>query len=206
MSVLVETPLGDLEVDLYVDEAPKECLNFLKLCKIKYYNWCLIHRVLKNYMLQTGDPTAAADPTTSTGARTGVGVGGVSIWGHTEGHQSRYFLKNPKNRIKHKHFGQLSLVAANDLHGSQFLITLREDVDHLDGTHAVFGEVAEDSHDVSSITFYLDTSAIFPPFKLGAPRPAGRRPVKSMMYFVAGAAAHTYIANFFFSFSNNLGV
>ncbi|KAF4092054.1 hypothetical protein AMELA_G00016530 [Ameiurus melas] len=45
MAVLLETTLGDIVVDLYTEERPKACLNFLKLCKIKYYNYCLIHNV-----------------------------------------------------------------------------------------------------------------------------------------------------------------
>lgn len=38
MSVLIETTLGDLVVDLFVKERPNTCKNFLKLCKVKYYN------------------------------------------------------------------------------------------------------------------------------------------------------------------------
>lgn len=68
MAVLLETSVGDIEIDLYVDEAPKECLNFLKLCKTKYYNFSLFHRVLKNFIAQTGDPTS-------------IGRGGECIWG-----------------------------------------------------------------------------------------------------------------------------
>ncbi|KAG7244166.1 hypothetical protein INR49_004239 [Caranx melampygus] len=45
MAVLLETTLGDIVIDLFTDERPKTCLNFLKLCKIKYYNYCLIHNV-----------------------------------------------------------------------------------------------------------------------------------------------------------------
>lgn len=96
MAVLLETSLGNLEIDLYTDEAPKgeivmgngshlvlECLNFLKLCKIKYYNFSLLHKVMvswlsppyltrpfyqKNFTILTGDPT-------------GTGQGGISVWG-----------------------------------------------------------------------------------------------------------------------------
>ena len=45
MAVLLETSLGDLAVDLYVKEAPKECLNFLKLCKVKFYNFSLVDKL-----------------------------------------------------------------------------------------------------------------------------------------------------------------
>lgn len=42
MSVLIETTLGDIVVDLFIKERPNCCRNFLKLCKIKYYNLCQV--------------------------------------------------------------------------------------------------------------------------------------------------------------------
>ena len=45
MSVLIETTLGDIVVDLFVRERPNCCRNFLKLCKIKYYNLCQIFNI-----------------------------------------------------------------------------------------------------------------------------------------------------------------
>jgi peptidyl-prolyl cis-trans isomerase-like 4 len=45
MSVLIETSLGDIVIDLYTKECPLACENFLKLCKIKYYNNCLFYEV-----------------------------------------------------------------------------------------------------------------------------------------------------------------
>lgn len=68
MSVILETSLGDITIDLYVKECPNTCKNFLKLCKIKYYNNCLFHNIQKDYIVQTGDPT-------------GTGKGGESIYG-----------------------------------------------------------------------------------------------------------------------------
>jgi peptidyl-prolyl cis-trans isomerase-like 4 len=50
MSVLLETSVGDLVIDLFVDKCPKTTLNFLKLCKIKYYNNCLFYDVQKDYI------------------------------------------------------------------------------------------------------------------------------------------------------------
>ncbi len=57
MSVLVETSLGDIVIDLFVDRCPIASKNFLKLCKTKYYNFCLFHNVQKGSLVQTGDPT-----------------------------------------------------------------------------------------------------------------------------------------------------
>jgi len=68
MSVLLETSLGDITIDLYTERAPKACTNFLKLCKIKYYNFVLFHNVQAGFMAQTGDHTA-------------TGKGGESVWG-----------------------------------------------------------------------------------------------------------------------------
>ena len=52
MSVLLITSLGEIVIDLYVDDCPKACTNFIKLCKIKYYNNCLFYNVQKDYLAQ----------------------------------------------------------------------------------------------------------------------------------------------------------
>ena len=135
MAVLIETSLGDLVLDLYVDERPKTCLNFLKLCKIKYYNFCLFHSVQRNFIAQTGDPQ-------------GTGEGGESVWGVIHGESKKTFDAEIVPRIKHAKAGTVSMVNDGyDRHGSQFFLTLREELDYLDGKHTVFGEVAE-GHDV----------------------------------------------------------
>ncbi|XP_048452524.1 peptidyl-prolyl cis-trans isomerase-like 4 isoform X3 [Rhincodon typus] len=131
MAVLLETTLGDLVIDLYTEERPRACLNFLKLCKIKYYNYCLIHNVQRDFIIQTGDPT-------------GSGRGGESIFCKLYGDQARFFEAEKVPRIKHKRKGTVSMVNnGNDQHASQFLITVGENVDYLDGVHTVFGEVTE---------------------------------------------------------------
>lgn len=55
MAVVIETTLGDLTVDLYLEERPKTCLNFLKLCKTKVYNCSLFHTVQPDFIAQTGE-------------------------------------------------------------------------------------------------------------------------------------------------------
>ena len=57
MSVLVETTLGDIVIDLYLDECPRTTTNFLKLCKVKFYNGVHFHNIQKDHSIQTGDPT-----------------------------------------------------------------------------------------------------------------------------------------------------
>ncbi|XP_069581988.1 peptidyl-prolyl cis-trans isomerase-like 4 isoform X1 [Ranitomeya imitator] len=131
MAVLLETTLGDIVIDLYTEERPRACLNFLKLCKIKYYNYCLIHNVQRDFIIQTGDPL-------------GTGRGGESIFSKLYGDQACYFEPEKVPRIKHKKLGTVSMVNnGNDQHGSQFLITIGENLDYLDGVHTVFGEVTE---------------------------------------------------------------
>ncbi|XP_037598749.1 peptidyl-prolyl cis-trans isomerase-like 4, partial [Cebus imitator] len=127
----VESTLGDVVIDLYTEEWPRACLNFLKLCKIKYYNYCLIHNVQRDFIIQTGDPT-------------GTGRGGESIFGQLYGDQASFFEAEKVPRIKHKKKGTVSMVNnGSDQHGSQFLITTGENLDYLDGVHTVFGEVTE---------------------------------------------------------------
>eukprot|EP00947_MAST-08B_sp_MAST-8B-sp1_P006674 g6674.t1 len=74
MAVMLETSLGMLVIDLYVEETPNACKNFLKLCKTKYYNNHLVFNVQHDFLLQTGDPTA-------------TGKGGTSIYGKLYGEQ-----------------------------------------------------------------------------------------------------------------------
>ena len=57
MAVIIETSMGELTIDLHTDLCPMATKNFLKLCKIKYYNNVIIHNVQKDFMIQTGDPT-----------------------------------------------------------------------------------------------------------------------------------------------------
>ncbi|KAL4232788.1 Peptidyl-prolyl cis-trans isomerase-like 4 [Mactra antiquata] len=131
MAVLLETSIGELTVDLYTDERPTCCKNFLKLCKIKYYNFCLFHSVQRNLVAQTGDPT-------------GSGKGGESVYGLLYGDQAKYFDMEFSPRLKHKKVGTVSMVNnGSNMHGSQFFITLGENLDYLDNQHTVFGEIGE---------------------------------------------------------------
>ncbi|KAK1417961.1 hypothetical protein QVD17_27097 [Tagetes erecta] len=131
MSVLVVTSLGDIVIDLHTDRCPLTCKNFLKLCKIKYYNGCLFHTVQKDFTAQTGDPT-------------GTGSGGDSIYKFLYGDQARFFQDEIHLDLKHAKKGTIAMASAGEnLNASQFYITLRDDLDYLDGKKTVFGEVAE---------------------------------------------------------------
>ncbi|KAI0371629.1 cyclophilin-like protein [Pilatotrama ljubarskyi] len=141
MSVLFETSLGDIVIDLETDACPKTCQNFLKLCKVYYYNLNAFFNVSKDFLAQVGDPTA-------------TGTGGESIWSliaSQKGEKApRYFTPEFVPRLKHKQRGTVSMAVApavGEEHkggcGSQFFITLGENIEYLDGKHAVFGHVVE---------------------------------------------------------------
>lgn len=134
MSVVIETSIGDFTVDLFIDSRPKASFNFLKLCKIKYYNYCLFSDIKKNYVARTGDPTH-------------TGSGGESIYAFDESSRSKkkYFSAEKVPIIKHNKRGLISMINnGHDKHGSQFLITLSDNLDHLDRQgHTVFGEIVE---------------------------------------------------------------
>jgi peptidyl-prolyl cis-trans isomerase-like 4 len=153
-SVLFETSLGDIIVDLETIKCPTVSLNFLKLCKSYYYNFCLFHNVIPNFIAQTGDPT-------------GNGGGGNSIWYNLPKNsldfQSEPFFKPPRKelgistRLKHDSIGTLSMAMSQTSQqeggdgiggiGSQFFFTLgnneNENLDYLDNKHVVFGKVIE---------------------------------------------------------------
>ena len=78
MAVLLETSLGEICVDLRVEETPLAAKNFLKLCKLKYYHNHLFYNVQQNFLAQAGDPTA-------------TGKGGTSVYGLCGGAARRYF-------------------------------------------------------------------------------------------------------------------
>ncbi|ETI42829.1 hypothetical protein F443_12119 [Phytophthora nicotianae P1569] len=135
MSVLVETTLGALVLDLFVEDCPLACTNFLKLCKTKYYHGCLFFNVQENFMVQAGDPTA-------------TGTGGDSIYGKLYGAQARFFedeLPKTKGRSHEDRSGLVGMASSSaNQNASQFYITTRaEDMAYLDDQHTIFGEVAE---------------------------------------------------------------
>ncbi|KAF2169213.1 hypothetical protein M409DRAFT_20436 [Zasmidium cellare ATCC 36951] len=148
MSVLLETSAGDITVDLYLAEAPKCCENFLKLCKIKYYNYSPVYNVQPNFSFQSGDPL---------GPESKDSDGGASIWALPDGATKRAakperakFRPEFSSKRKHTERGTLSMATtaskANPderVASSQFIITLGDNIEQLDGKAAIFGEVVE---------------------------------------------------------------
>lgn len=121
--VVIETTEGTVEVTLKPNIAPKACENFLKLIDKKYYDGVSFHRVIKNFMIQGGDPK-------------GNGTGGESIWGkpfEDEFHPSTVFDKP----------GVLAMANSGPhSNGSQFFITTAE-TSWLNHRHTIFGEVTK---------------------------------------------------------------
>lgn len=115
--------------------------SFLKLCKLKYYNFSPVHSVQKNFTFQTGDPLGPDAPESD---------GGSSVWGLLDGPSKRTFPLEASRKLKHLERGTVSMAtvpAKNDpdqrLAASQFIITLGDNLDYLDGKAVIFGKVVE---------------------------------------------------------------
>lgn len=125
--------MGVIEIELYPEIAPISVENFLKLCKSGFYNGTFFHRVIRNFVIQGGDPTG-----------TGMGGPGWNIKGE-------FASNGVKNDLKHTR-GVLSMARAGhpDSAGSQFFI-MHADAPHLDGDYAAFGKVTSGMDVVDSI-------------------------------------------------------
>lgn len=123
---VIETVRGTMEAELYVDEAPGTVANFEKLANSSFYDGTKFHRVIKDFMIQGGDPYSK----TGKGP---VGTGGPG-----------YSIKCETDHNVHRHVaGTLSMAhAGKDTGGSQFFICHRPQP-HLDGVHTVFGQVTK---------------------------------------------------------------
>ena len=158
---IMHTNMGDIKIKLFKDLVPKTVNNFTELSKSGYYNGIIFHRVIKDFMIQGGDPT-------------GTGMGGSSIYGEKFEDEFSVELHNIR--------GALSMANAGpNTNGSQFFIvqanTIPEgmadqmkqltdrgfpeeaiaDYEALGGTpwldfkHSVFGQVFEGMDTVDSI-------------------------------------------------------
>lgn len=146
----IKTTMGDIKVKFFPSEAPKAVENFTKHAKDGYYKGVIFHRVMKDFMIQGGDPT-------------GTGMHGESIWGQP--------FKDEFSSKLHNYRGALSMANSGpNTNGSQFFIVQVGSVDQnsidfmnqnhfssqvieqykklggtpwLDGKHTVFGQVYE---------------------------------------------------------------
>ncbi|XP_052823964.1 peptidyl-prolyl cis-trans isomerase-like 1 isoform X2 [Octopus bimaculoides] len=127
----VNSRMGSITFELYWKQAPKTCRNFAELSRRGYYNGTKFHRVIKDFMIQGGDPT-------------GTGRGGASIYG-------KHFEDEFSDDLKHTGAGILSMANSGpNSNGSQFFITLAP-TQWLDGKHTIFGRVSTGISVVQSI-------------------------------------------------------
>ena len=119
--IFVKTTKGDFTIQLFSKEVPKSCENFIEHCKTGYLDKCIFHRVIKGFMIQSGDPT-------------GTGTGGESIWGG-------YFEDEFKKQLRHDRPYTVSMANSGpNTNGSQFFITTVP-CPWLDNKHTVIGRV-----------------------------------------------------------------
>lgn len=120
---IIHTTMGDIHCKLFPKECPRTIENFCVHSKNNYYNGHVFHRVIKGFMIQTGDPT-------------GTGTAGESIWGGE-------FEDEFHPTLKHDRPYTLSMANAGpNTNGSQFFITVIP-TPWLDNKHTVFGRVSK---------------------------------------------------------------
>ena len=127
-SATFDTSKGEIVCDLFAKDAPKTVNNFVFLAREGFYDGTVFHRVIKDFMIQGGDPT-------------GTGRGGPG-----------YRFEDEVKDNPHKHqVGSLSMANAGpNTNGSQFFIT-HVVTDWLNGKHTVFGQVKSGQDVVNSI-------------------------------------------------------
>ena len=122
MSLTFFTSHGNLKFELFCEEVPTMCENFLALAASDYYNGTIFHRNVPEFIVQGGDPT-------------GTGKGGESIYG-------RYFDDEIIEDLKHKR-GSLSMASlGSNKNASQFFISYGSN-ESLDGKYSIFGQLVE---------------------------------------------------------------
>jgi cyclophilin family peptidyl-prolyl cis-trans isomerase len=115
----MRTNQGDIVLELFDEDAPKTVDNFKKLAGQGFYDGVIFHRVIRDFMVQGGDPT-------------GTGTGGPGYTFEDEFNQHKVVR------------GALAMANAGpNTNGSQFFIVTTAEAPWLDGKHTVFGRVVE---------------------------------------------------------------
>jgi peptidyl-prolyl cis-trans isomerase B (cyclophilin B) len=123
----IHTNHGPIEVELYDEDAPKTVENFRKLAGDGFYDGVIFHRVIKDFMIQGGDPT-------------GTGTGGPG-----------YTFEDEFNEHKVERGALAMANAGPNTNGSQFFIVTTAEAPWLDGKHTVFGRVTGGMDAIDSI-------------------------------------------------------
>lgn len=132
--VVIEMENGkQIKLELYPDKAPVTVENFLKLVKDGFYDGLIFHRVIKDFMIQGGDPQ-------------GTGMGGAK-----DKIKGEFLMNGVPNDIKHER-GVISMARAQNPNSasSQFFIVHKDSL-FLDGQYAAFGRVVEGMDTVDEI-------------------------------------------------------
>ncbi|CUM66443.1 uncharacterized protein PRCAT00004107001 [Priceomyces carsonii] len=118
--------IGNLEIGLFGLVVPQTVHNFVELSKMSQgygYKGCKFHRIIKDFMIQGGDFSK------------GDGTGGYSIY-------DKGSFKDENFELKHNKLGRVSMANAGpNTNGAQFFIATNDDLNWLDGSHVVFGQL-----------------------------------------------------------------
>jgi len=126
-TAVMHTNHGDITLELFDEEAPKTVANFKKLAGDNFYDGVIFHRVIKDFMVQGGDPT-------------GTGTGGPGYTFEDEFNEHQVVR------------GALAMANAGpNTNGSQFFIVTTDAAPWLDGKHTVFGHVVDGMEVVDKI-------------------------------------------------------
>lgn len=125
--IKLKTTHGPIEIELWPKETPKACRNFVQLCLEGYYDGVIFHRIVPDFIVQTGDPS-------------GTGTGGESIY--DEG----VFDDEINARLKFSRRGLVAManLGTRNTNTSQFFFTLAR-TDELQDKHTIFGSVIGDT-------------------------------------------------------------
>jgi peptidyl-prolyl cis-trans isomerase B (cyclophilin B) len=126
-TAVMHTNRGAIEIELFDDDAPKTVENFRKLAGDGFYDGIIFHRVIKDFMVQGGDPT-------------GTGSGGPG-----------YTFEDEINDNKVVRGALAMANAGPNTNGSQFFIVTTAAAPWLDGKHTVFGQVTSGMDTVDAI-------------------------------------------------------
>lgn len=136
MKVALKTNRGDIVLEMMEADAPKTCANFVKLAKEGFYDGTKFHRVIRDFMIQGGDPETKDD-----GAMARWGTGGPG-----------YKFEDEIHAHNHNAVGTISMANAGpNTNGSQFFINVADN-NFLDEKHTVFGKVVSGMDVVQAIS------------------------------------------------------
>ncbi|MGO9789787.1 MAG: peptidylprolyl isomerase [Solirubrobacteraceae bacterium] len=123
----MKTTVGTIEIELFDDDAPETVANFRKLADEKFYDGVIFHRIIRDFMIQSGCPQ-------------GTGTGGPG-----------YTFKDEFNSHKVMRGALAMANAGPNTNGSQFFIVTAASCPWLDGKHTVFGRVSDGMETVDAI-------------------------------------------------------